>query len=404
MLREASEKRKKIISILSFFSIPISGFVTDIYLPSFPSMAKSLIVPESSIQLTLTCFLLSYGLSQLFIGSILDAIGRYYPKIVALFVVLITSLVIASTDSILLICFLRIIQGISVAIIVIATRALFIDIHTPEKAKHYLGYFTIVWSCGPILAPFLGGYLEKLFNWHANFYFLAIYAALILIFELIFSGESIVEKTKLNLKNVIDTYRMMLSNQLFIVGIMIQAVAYSIVMIFNIIGPFLIENTYHFNSVVIGYSTLILGFSWMIGGFVGKKRMHLDFKESIALPIIVQLVLISLLIIAGFFVQNLFVLLFFAFFIHICSGILFTSFFTSNMMAFPKNAGVAGGLMGGMTYIITSLTSFIISSTGKVDTQNGLAIRYFIFSFLLSVIIYVMYRMKKSTRKKAIIV
>lgn len=404
MLREASEKRKKIISILGFFSIPISGFVTDIYLPSFPSMAKSLIVPESSIQLTLTCFLLSYGLSQLFIGSILDAIGRYYPKIVALFVVLITSLVIASTDSILLICFLRIIQGISVAIIVIATRALFIDIHTPEKAKHYLGYFTIVWSCGPILAPFLGGYLEKLFNWHANFYFLAIYAALILIFELIFSGESIVEKTKLNLKNVIDTYRMMLRNQLFKVGIMIQAVAYSIVMIFNIIGPFLIENTYHFNSVVIGYSTLILGFSWMIGGFVGKKRMHLDFKENIALPIIVQLVLISLLIIAGFFVQNLFVLLFFAFFIHICSGILFTSFFTSNMMAFPKNAGVAGGLMGGMTYIITSLTSFIISSTGKVDTQNGLAIRYFIFSFLLSLIIYLMYRMKKSTRKKAIIV
>ncbi|MDM1137629.1 MFS transporter [Empedobacter sp. R132-2] len=404
MLREASEKRKKIISILGFFSIPISGFVTDIYLPSFPSMAKSLIVPESSIQLTLTCFLLSYGLSQLFIGSILDAIGRYYPKIVALFVVLITSLVIASTDSILLICFLRIIQGISVAIIVIATRALFIDIHTPEKAKHYLGYFTIVWSCGPILAPFLGGYLEKLFNWHANFYFLAIYAALILIFELVFSGESIIEKTKLNIKNVIDTYRMMLKNQLFIVGIMIQAVAYSIVMIFNIIGPFLIENTYHFNSIVIGYSTLILGFSWMIGGFVGKKRMHLDFKESIALPIIVQLILISLLIIAGFFVQNLFVLLFFAFFIHICSGILFTSFFTSNMMAFPKNAGVAGGLMGGMTYIITSLTSFIISSTGKVDTQNGLAIRYFIFSFLLSVIIYVMYRMKKSTRKKAIIV
>ncbi|MGV0918838.1 MFS transporter [Empedobacter falsenii] len=404
MLREASEKRKKIVSILGFFSIPISGFVTDIYLPSFPSMAKSLMVPESSIQLTLTCFLLSYGLSQLFIGSILDAIGRYYPKIVALFVVLITSLVIASTDSILLICFLRIIQGISVAVIVITTRALFIDIHTSEKAKHYLGYFTIVWSCGPILAPFLGGYLEKLFNWHANFYFLAIYAALILIFELIFSGESITEKTKLNLKNVIDTYRMMLKNQLFIVGIMIQAVAYSIVMIFNIIGPFLIENTYHFNSVVIGYSTLILGFSWMIGGFVGKKRMHLDFKESIALPIIVQLILISLLIITGFFVQNLFVLLFFAFFIHICSGILFTSFFTSNMMAFPKNAGVAGGLMGGMTYIITSLTSFIISNTGKVDSQNGLAIRYFIFSFLLSLIIYLMYRMKKSARKKAIIV
>lgn len=403
MLREASEKRKKIVSILGFFSIPISGFVTDIYLPSFPAMSKSLAVPESSIQLTLTCFLLSYGLSQLFVGSILDAIGRYYPKIMALVIVLLTSLGIAMTDNIWLICLLRVIQGISVAVIVIATRALFIDIHTPEKAKHYLGYFTIVWSCGPILAPFLGGYLEKLFNWHANFYFLAIYATVILIFELVFSGESIVQKTKLNLKSMIDTYKMMLQNQSFILGIMIQAVAYSIVMIFNIVGPFLIENTYHFNSVVIGYSTLILGFSWMIGGFVGKKRMHLDFKENIGLPIVVQLILISLLIVAGFFIQNLFILLFFTFFIHICSGILFTSFFTTNMMAFPKNAGVAGGLMGGMTYIITSLTSFIISNTGKVTTQNGLAIRYFVFSFVLAIIIYSMYRLKKSSKNKVII-
>lgn len=402
MLREASEKRKKIVSILGFLSIPISGFTTDIYLPSFPSMSKALLVPESSIQLTLTCFLLSYGLSQLFIGSFLDAIGRYYPKLIALAVVLGSSLGIALTENISLICFFRVIQGISVAIIVIATRALFIDIHEPDKARHYLGYFTIVWSCGPILAPFLGGYLEKLFNWHANFYFLAIYAGVILVLELIFSGESIVKKSKLNLKNMLETYKMMLQNQSFMLGILIQGIAYSIVMIFNIVGPFLIENTYHFNSVAIGYSTLILGFSWMIGGFIGKKRMYLDFKESIGVPIVVQLILIVLLIGTGVFFQNLFILIFFAFFIHICSGILFTSFFTTNMMAFPKNAGVAGGLMGGMTYIITSLTSFIISSTGKVGTQNDLAWRYFIFSFVLFLIIFTMYRLKNKNSKKVI--
>ncbi|WP_409515942.1 MFS transporter [Chishuiella sp.] len=398
MLKEASEKRKKIISMIGFLSVPISGFVTDIYLPSFPAMANSLMVSEKSIQLTLTCFLLSYGISQLFVGSILDSIGRYYPKLISLIIVLLSSLGIALADSILLICILRIIQGIAIAIIVISTRALFIDIHTPEKAKHYLGYFTIAWSCGPILAPFLGGYLEKLFNWQANFYFLVIYAVVLLVLELVYGGESIVSKTKLNLKNTIEIYKEMLQNKAFVLGISVQAIAYSIVMLFNITGPFIIENVFKYNSVTIGYCTLILGFSWMIGGFVGKKRMHLDFKESIGLPVVIQFLLISLLIVVGYFFQNLFVLISFAFFIHICSGILFTSFFTSNMMTFPKNAGIAGGLMGGMTYVITSLTSFVITSTGKVDSQIALSWRYLIFSIVLFMIIIVLSRI--SSKRK----
>ncbi len=390
MLREASERRKKIVSILAFISIPLSGFVTDIYLPSFPAMAKEMTVSEQSIQLTLTCYLLSYGISQLFIGSILDSIGRYKPKLFALLFVLVSSILITMTNSILLICILRVLQGIAVSVLVIATRALFVDIHTADKVKHYLSYFTIVWSCGPILAPFLGGYLEKLFNWHANFYFLAFYAGALLVAELILSGESISEKKKLNLTENIQIYKEMLQHETFIYGILIQGLSYSIVMLFNITGPFLIENTFHFNSVVIGYCTLILGFSWMIGGFIGKRRMHLPFNQSILKPVLIQAGLIISLLMVSYFIQNLVVLVLFAFLIHICSGILFTSFFTSNMLTFPKNAGIAGGLMGGLVYVITSFTTFVTSTTGKITTQEGLSWRYFIFSLFLLGIILIM--------------
>ncbi|EHO07330.1 Multidrug resistance protein D [Myroides odoratimimus] len=92
MLREASEQRKKLATILAFCSIPLSGFVTDIYLPSFPSMAKGLAVSEQDIQLTLTCYLLSYGISQIFVGSLLDNIGRYKPRLVALLILIITDI------------------------------------------------------------------------------------------------------------------------------------------------------------------------------------------------------------------------------------------------------------------------------------------------------------------------
>ncbi|MDH6254132.1 DHA1 family bicyclomycin/chloramphenicol resistance-like MFS transporter [Chryseobacterium sp. H1D6B] len=398
MLREASEKRIRLITIMAFVSIPLSGFVTDIYLPSFPSMAKGLQVSEKDIQITLTSYLLSYGICQLFVGNVLDNIGRYRPKLLALFLLIVSSLLITMTDSILLICLLRILQGAAVSVLVVATRAIFVDIYDAERVKHYLSYFTIVWSCGPILAPFLGGYLEKLFNWHANFYFLAFYAGLIFLFEWFFSGESLPEKKKVSFSENIKLYQMMLKNRIFMLGIFILGLSYSIVMLFNITGPFIIENTFHFTPVVIGYCTLILGFSWMIGGFIAKRRITLGFRSRILQPVILQLLLIAGLITVSYFAESLFITIPFAFFIHICSGILFTSFFTTSMLYFPKNAGTAGGLMGGLVYIITSLTSFIISVSGSVTGQKDLGWRYLIIAALLFGIILTMNKVLKKEK------
>lgn len=391
MLRTATEQQKKRATYLAFISIPLSGFVTDIYLPSFPAMAKEMMVSEKDVQLTLTCYLLSYGISQLFVGSILDTIGRYRPKLLALSMVIITSLLITQTNSILFICLLRIVQGISISVLVVATRALFVDLYEGERLKHYLSYFTITWSLGPILAPFIGGYLEKLFNWHSNFYFLAVYAGMLFFAEWVFSGETIEKKGKINLTENIGLYKTMLQNNLFMLGILILGFSYSIVMLFNLTGPFIIENTFHYNSVTIGYCTLILGFSWMIGGMIGKKRMHLDFVSRIIHPVLLQLGLIILFLAISRYYANLMLLIGFAFFIHICSGILFTSFFTSSMLYFPKNAGTAGGLMGGLVYVITSLTSFAVSSSGLVSLSTDLALRYLVFSLLLFGVILWMY-------------
>ncbi|MCA4791802.1 MFS transporter [Myroides odoratimimus] len=398
MLREASEQRKRLATILAFCSIPLSGFVTDIYLPSFPSMAKGLAVSEQDIQLTLTCYLLSYGISQIFVGSLLDNIGRYKPRLVALLILIITNLSITQMDSVFYICIMRIIQGMAISTLVVATRAIFIDIYDETKRQYYLSYFTIVWSCGPILAPFLGGYLEKLFNWHANFYFLAIYAGVLLILDLCISGESIPEKKRFNLSDTLSLYKMMLSEKRFMIGTLILGLSYSIVMIFNIAGPFLIENTFGYGSVVIGYCTLVLGFSWMLGGIIGKKRMHLDLKPKALKPSLVQLSLIAVLLITTIWIESLPLLIGFLFLIHICSGTLFNNFFTTTMLQFPNNAGTAGGLMGGLVYVLTSFVTLIISSTGAITTPTALGVRYLITAVAL--LLAILYIIKLYNREK----
>ena len=404
-LRSASEKQKKIATIITFFTIPLSGFMTDVYLPSFPSMARDLSVSETSIQLTLTCFFLSYGFAQLFVGSILDSVGRYKPLLISLAVLFVSSLAITFTDQVWLISFWRVVQGIGTAFVVVAKRAYFVDVYDAERRKHYLSYFTIVWSCGPIIAPFLGGYLEELFHWQANFYFLAVYAALLFGAEAIFSGETIRVVKKFNLKKTVKLYRVMLRNKAFVLGILILGLAYSVVMVFNIAGPFVVEKHFNFNAVVIGYCTLILGISWMIGGILSKRFNFYSFPIKNKFAVITQLVLISILVILGIYFDTLYLLIAFAFLIHICSGFIFTNYFTNNMIYYPSNAGIAGGLIGGLLYIITSFSSFVISSSGEIIDTKDMALRYLLISIPLAIaIFYALYVQFKRIKRRNLVV
>ncbi|MAG88545.1 MFS transporter [Zunongwangia profunda] len=400
-LRQASENRKQIATVITFFTIPLSGFMTDIYLPSFPSMAQNLSVSEKSIQLTLTCFFLSYGFAQLVVGSILDSLGRYKPILFSLIALIISSLAITWTDQVWLICFWRIVQGLGTSFIVVAKRAYFVDLYDEEKRKHFLSFFTIVWSCGPIIAPFLGGYLESLFAWQANFYFLAIYAGALFIAELFFSGETIRNVKKFNLKKTSMLYMVMLKNKAFVFGILILGMAYSTVMVFNIAGPFVVEHHFGFNAVTTGYCTLILGISWMIGGIISKTFSKQNFSRKLKVSAFTQIILLVLFVIAAAQLDQLYLLIIFAFLIHIVSGFIFTNYFTQNMIYFPSNAGIAGGLIGGLLYIITSIISFLISSSGEIASTFDMSIRYLGVGIpLVLVIFYSSFLILKKQQKK----
>ena len=159
------EENQGIATLLAFALIPLSGFATDIYIPSLPSMALALRVDSIDVQMTLSLFLISYGISQLFVGSIVDGFGRYKLSLWCIGIFAATCLVIASTSNLYLIYLMRVIHGITVAFIVVAKRAFFVDVYKGEKLKHYLSLFTIIWSSGPIIAPFVGGYLQNVFCW-----------------------------------------------------------------------------------------------------------------------------------------------------------------------------------------------------------------------------------------------
>lgn len=133
-----------ISTILAFVLIPLGGFTTDIYIPSLPAMAQDLQVSVAAVQLTLLIFMSSLGVSQLFIGSILDSYGRYRINLAALIVFTGASLTIATIPNIDLIYAMRAVQGIAVALIIVGKRAFFVDMYRGTRLKHYTSLFSIV--------------------------------------------------------------------------------------------------------------------------------------------------------------------------------------------------------------------------------------------------------------------
>lgn len=372
-----------IANFLAFALLPLSGFATDIYLPSLPGMAADLQVGPVQVQFTITIFLISYGLSQLFIGSILDSYGRYNSGLASLAVFTLASIAAAMTHSIEMIYAMRVVQGITVGFVVAGKRAFFVDLYTGDKLKNYLGMFSIIWSTGPIIAPFVGGYLQSMYGWRANFWFLAMLGGALGIAEYFFSGETLPQRSSFRIKRVLGIYKEMLTHLPFVLGITLLGLSYAMVMVANMTAPFIIEHHLQFDAITTGYCSLILGFAWMVGGFISKATIHIPFFRKLAVNIGLQALLVLIMLPTVRYFDNIYVLVLFAFAVHVGAGFTFNNYMTFSMTRFPKNAGIASGLTGGFNFLLVSALSYGIINVLPAEDGVHLGLSYGILSALV---------------------
>lgn len=393
--KQLVESHKQIATYLAMAIIPLSGVATDIFIPSLPSMVSDLHSSESTIRLSITLFLLSYGISQFISGALIDAWGRYKFNIFNLVLFILTNVLIMYTHSVTVILVARFIQGLSAGAIATSKRTFFIDAHEGEKLKHYLSIMSIIWSLGPIIAPFIGGYLEHLFNWRACFAFLGIYGLIILILELIYSGETIKHYHDLKLSSVMSKYITMIKTPDFIYGVIICGLCYSMVILFGLTSPFIVEHKMGFSPVVAGYVALILGFAWMGGGFLGKALIKKAFLPKIIKSNLIQFLLVAAMFFTAPLISNLATLIVFAFAIHVCAGFIFNNYFAYTLGRFPQMAGLSGGLTGGMVYVLCSFFSYGLTYTLNPESQSQLSVAYLALAGIIFIFLYLTKRTGK---------
>lgn len=147
----------------------VAPLAMNVFLPSLPGMARYFHTEYAVMQLLVSLYLVALAIVQLVIGPASDRFGRR-PIILASFVIFCIATLLAIfawNFHMLLAC--RILQCSSAAGIVLS-RAIVRDTVDTEDAASRIGYITMGMSVTPMVAPFIGGYLDELYSWKASFW------------------------------------------------------------------------------------------------------------------------------------------------------------------------------------------------------------------------------------------
>lgn len=167
-----------------------SSLSTDMYLPSFTSVAEDLTATASEVQLTLTLFFFGVGTGQLLLGPISDRRGRRPVLLSALIVFVAASISMVFAPNIETLMALRFAQGLSGAAGLVLSRAIAADLSHGASAAKALSFIVMISGLGPLLAPLLGGLAHEWWGWRGALATLAVIATAMLVLAITVLRES----------------------------------------------------------------------------------------------------------------------------------------------------------------------------------------------------------------------
>ena len=117
--------------VVLFVALP--PFAIDTYIPAFGNIANSFNVPVSSIAITISTYLVGFGLGMFFWGALSDRYGRKKILIIGMLVYIASTILCSQTDSFNTLIFMRFIQGIGDSPAAVAAMAILKDCYRGQK-------------------------------------------------------------------------------------------------------------------------------------------------------------------------------------------------------------------------------------------------------------------------------
>src|SRR5579884_721715 len=148
----------------------IGPFAIDMYLPSLPSIGRSLHAGPGAVQLTLIVFFIAVSIGQPVCGPLSDRLGRKAPLYLGLALFAAASVGCALAPDIATLTAFRFAQGLGACAGMVIPRAVVRDLHTGIEATRLMSMLMLVFSISPILAPLTGSLVIQAAGWRGVFW------------------------------------------------------------------------------------------------------------------------------------------------------------------------------------------------------------------------------------------
>jgi len=372
--------------------IAIAPLSIDMFLPSLPMMIDEFNVSTSTMQLTVTTFLLAFSASQLIFGPLSDRFGRRPIMVWGLILFLLGGFVSLFAQSATMLIIGRIIQGFGGGAAPVIARAIVLDIFEGKRAAKVFAYITIATPLAPAIAPIIGGVLQSLFDWHAVFITLIVIGIILLILYLMLLSETNknIDRLALNPKVLIKNYTRLGTHRIFIIHVLLIGLMFSAQLVFISGSSFVLIDELGLSPLHFGFSFAFVAVGIMVGAYLSSRMMD----KYMSINIVGVGILISM---AGsccmfFFalsgVTHAVAVVLPMFVISTGFGVSRPPAMASAMLPFREIAGIASAGLGFLQMLVASFYNIAFSSFFSINQMTlsvgillGVLVAFIVFAF-----------------------
>lgn len=273
------------VGVLALVST-INALSTSAYLPALPAVGADLAASTSTIQLTLTAYLVGVAVGQLTWGPLSDAVGRRRPMLIGLTCYVVASVLCAVAPGVGLLLLFRALQGWAACAGTVLSRAVVADHARGTRMAQLLTVLLLLGVVAPVVAPLIGSSLLLVGSWRTVFLFLAAMGVPMVLGAWWRVGESLPAEARRpwGLRDNAVTVAGLLANRRFTGYAVALASGFATMFVFMSAAPFLFQTRLGLSAQAYGWVNA--GIAGSLGVSMALVNVHLgrQAKRGIANP------------------------------------------------------------------------------------------------------------------------
>ncbi|MBE8522316.1 multidrug effflux MFS transporter [Amycolatopsis sp. H6(2020)] len=364
--RTAPSRRARLKFVLVLGGLTAFGPLSiDMYLPALPRMAADLHAADSTVQLTLSAFIVGLALGQLVLGPLSDALGRRGPLLAGLVLYVVGSVLCAVSPDAWLLVAARLVQSLGAAAGIVIARATVRDLFEGTAMTKFFSTLMLVSGLAPILAPLIGGQLLNWTSWRGVFVVLTAFGALLLAVVVFFLPEPSAARSPLRLGQVMRTYGRLALDRSFAGYALASGLLFASMFAYISGSSFALQGVYGLSpqaySVVFGANGVGIVLAGQLNGrLVGRISERALLRSGLLLGVTGGVLVLA----SALFRAPLALLLVSLFLLVSSIGLVMPNASSLALASHARAAGAASALLGVLQFVVGAVATPLVGLGG----------------------------------------